>query len=129
MQLREITSYLTKLNFQIVTALIVLVAVSGAVLAQDNVRSSDPEPERVSVPVEEYNPVHLVPSEIDRDRFLREDHNNSCETNDLLYIHNSSSFNLGESEISNRSPDYILMSIWTREISNSLNLMCENEND
>ena len=127
MQLREITSYLTKLNFQIALSLVVLAAVSGAVLAQDNSRSSDPE--RMSVPVEEYDPVHLVPSEIDRDRFLRGDSNVSCETNDLLYIHNSSSISVGESEISNRSPDYILTSIWAREISNSLRLMCESENE
>lgn len=106
----------------------IAVDASGMVHAQYHVR---PTPDQHDIVVEEYEPIYFEISDMDRNRFVRVNQSNSCETHDLLFVYDSSiSDNLVESTNDlSQSTDMILMSVWEREISESLSQSCEGLND
>jgi hypothetical protein len=121
--------HLTKTHLYLVLLSASIIAVSSAVLAQEDSNKEDPV--QLDVSAEEYHPVHFIPSDEDRERFLRIEQGSSCEINDLLYVQDTMSSNnrVSNSAILNHSSDDILMTLWSREISDSFTQSCEGSNE
>lgn len=121
--------YLTKTQLYLTLLSASIIAVSSAVLAQEDSNKEDPG--QLDVSAEEYDPVHFIPSDEDRERFLRIEQGSSCEINDLLYVQDTMTSNnqVRNSAILNHSSDDILMTIWSREISDSFTQSCEGSNE
>lgn len=121
--------HLTKTQLYLASLSASIIAVSSVVLAQED--SNKEEIGQLDVSAEQYNPVHFIPSDEDRERFLRIEQGSSCETNDLLYVQGTMTSNnrVSNSAILNHSSDDILMTIWSREISDSFTQSCEGSNE
>ncbi len=123
--------HLTKTQIYLAVLSASIIAVSSIVLAQDD--SNKEELGQLDVSADEYDPVHFIPSDEDRERFLRIDQGqgSACQTNDLLYVQDTMTADnlMSDAEISNRSSDDILTSIWAREISDSFTQSCEGPNE
>ena len=121
--------HLTKTQLYLTLLSASIIAVSSAVLAQEDSNKEDPG--QLDVSAEEYDPVHFIPSDEDRERFLRIEQGSSCEINDLLYVQDTMTSNnqVRNSAILNHSSDDILMTIWSREISDSFTQSCEGSNE
>jgi hypothetical protein len=68
------------------------------------------------VSAEEYDPVHFIPSDEDRERFLRIEQGSSCEINDLLYVQDTMTSNnqVRNSAILNHLLDFQSSTFFTR---------------